>query len=433
MAKMQGTPNESGQSPDTTKAVIEHNEPTKDDVVDALKKVRTSGLREAVAKQHIEALTIYARRASTRPPNECIYDNEVIQLIAEMLHKARTHLGAPRSEALIELLELELREGRALDAPTRRMKAAAMIGVSPSSFERRRERPLLEDLGKILFESYGVTATEPVATTSTSPQSNDKINVRPLVPKAHEAAISTLSLLVSDAIRLAELCETYLATRALDAALEEINDKTRLHRHRPALMEPMWRAYRDLLLSSAYCLADSDSPAGQQVARYVPQDVLVTVEVALAEINSYVGVDETERRLIFRTYTGGIEAQDIRTYRKHIADVYNGWWWDFAEGEAYHWPDDFDKSLKAILDACRALHKYLRNYVQDYLVGVGTAKEKALSAAANYYGADLDLKMSSHYNTTLGELLDFARPGADNDEPFSLRDWARELDNSPSS
>jgi hypothetical protein len=431
MAQSREKTYESGQSPDTTQTVIEHDEPTEADVVDALKQVRTGGLREAIARRHVEALTIYARRASERPPDEHLYDDDLIQLIAELLNDARTHLGSPRSEALIDLLELELREGRALDITARRTMAADKLGITPSSFERRRERPLLEDLGKILFESYGVNITESVAATSTPPQDDDKRNVQPLVPKAHEAAISTLSLLVSDAVRLAELCETYLATRTLDAALQEINNQTRLRRYRSALIEPMWKAYRDLLLSSAYCLGDSGSPAGQQITRYLPADVLVAVQETLIKINSYIGVDETARRVIFDVYTRGIETQDIRTYRKHFADVYNGWWWDFAEGEAYHWPDDFDESLKAILHACRALQDVLHNYVQDYLVSAGTAKERAQAAAANYYGTDLDLKMSSHSDATLGELLDFAHPDSNGDEPFSLREWARELDNSP--
>ncbi len=233
----------------------------------------------------------------------------------------------------------------------------------------------------------------------------EKPNVGPLVPKQHQEAISALTCVVNDVLIFAEVCAVYVRTRTIDEALQKLGHDNRLRRHRPALLGPLWRAYRELVVSSTCCFGDLSSPAVQEVHAYLPRSVVEVAKRILVDIDSYVDVRRDERQTIFAAHTEGISTHSLPSYRKRLNYRPPG---TFVDVHLDREPGEL--RIREILEVSRILYTQLRNYTET--VDRVWAAEPALDAAAHYYGVDLSLKMPP---PLLGSLRDQIRIGIRDD------------------
>lgn len=264
-------------------------------------------------------------------------------------------------------------------------------------------------LSKTLWRLADELPSSPTAITSAAHEHN----VRPLVPVAYADAISNLTCLFSDAIRLHEVCLVYLRVQALDNAFHEISKGERLRRHRPALLRPMWEAYRDLLFSSTYCFdTDIESSIREKIAKYLPATVLTNAEQAISQINASIGNDDLVGRVIYLLHTQGAEGHDIRSYRQQLQDTYVGFWSSLSIER------DFDERVTGIVKACNSLLGQLRDYVEP--VDHAATAKKALAAAISYYGIARQTKLAE--SMTLNDLLELAGLYVEHGATFSFND-----------
>ncbi len=229
-------------------------------------------------------------------------------------------------------------------------------------------------------------------------EQTEKTNVGLLVPKQHQEVILTLTCVVKDVLIFAEVCAVYLRTKTIDAALQKLGYDNRLRRYRPALLGPLWRAYRELVVSSTCCFSDLSSPAVQEVNAYLPRSVAEVAKRILVDIDSYVDVRSDERQKIFAAYTEGIGAHSLASYRKRLDYRPPGTFVDV------HLDRELGElRIREILEVLRILYTQLRNYTEA-VDRIRTA-QPALDAAADYYGVDLSLKMPSPLHGSLRDQI----------------------------
>jgi hypothetical protein len=365
MASGQEKPNESGQNPDISQTMA--HEPIGNAFLKELKKMRTGGLRKAVAKGQTKTFTTLVETMLQEPADNA---PRVVAEIASIIKEVLTKLDASHSDALEILLELEPTAGSYLGVSQRRIAAAQRLNVSGSTFERYFERTLLTELAEGLADRYGLK-----------------------VSKAHEYAKTVLALVANDAARFLVLC-VMLRNILADAPVSETRAAYLLPRTGSEFVESVMGAFQALLFSTAYCLGNRTlSPATQQVARYLPIKSRLVIERAITDILSYVELDLGYQQRIM-----GLDPSD---YHKQLATLCHTLWPPPTSVPL----ESLDAELKKIISACVALLNQLSPYTvsPDY----NAAIEYGLTAVANYCGERTTLRVTGR-SATLEDILTLA-------------------------